>query len=245
MSNIKTDGIVLRYANFGETDRMLTLLTPGGIISVAAKGCRKVTSRSLAAAELFTAGEYLLYQKGERYTLSSFQLQENFYPIRMDVDRLAHGVYWLNLCEAAAQPDEDTSRLFKMLLLSLAVLAYGDLPPRALTAVFLSQFAMLQGLTPRLDRCIACGKEPAGDHLFFDAELGGICCEACGRRTQPLSQEALAWMREMQAKGAFVLAGKRTLPAGSTEAIEAEALGHFRAQVEHRLEKQIASGKFL
>ncbi|MDR0929179.1 MAG: recombination protein O N-terminal domain-containing protein, partial [Oscillospiraceae bacterium] len=57
MSSIKTDAVVLRAANYGEGDRMLTLLSPTwGLVSVAAKGCRKATSRLLSATELFATG---------------------------------------------------------------------------------------------------------------------------------------------------------------------------------------------
>lgn len=243
MSNVVTDAVVLRNANYGESNRMLTLLTPDGLMSVSAKGCRKPTSKMLAASELFAAGEYVLYQRGDRYTLTSFQMQQNYYPIRTDIDKLSHGVYWLNLCEAAAQPCEDCHRLLKMLLLSLAVLAFDDLPPRALTAVFLIQFAGLQGFSPRLDACIRCGK-PLTTLMRFDAALGGACCAGCAERGTPLSIEALAWMREAQAKGAFVLAGRRPLPQGSAETVD-EAFTHLRAQVEHRLDRQITSGKLL
>lgn len=44
-----------------------------------------------------------------------------------------------------------------MMLLSLAVLAYGETPPRALTAVFLAQLSLLEGFAPRLDVCLRCG----------------------------------------------------------------------------------------
>ena len=45
--------VVLRYTNFNEADRMLTLFSPElGKISVLARGCRKAKSRFLAATEL-------------------------------------------------------------------------------------------------------------------------------------------------------------------------------------------------
>ena len=158
MGIVRTDGIVLRHVNFGENDRILTILSPTlGLVTVSARGCRKATSRMLSASELFTAGEYLLYEKEGRFTLSSFSLQENFYPLRNDFTRLSHGAYWLALCEATAQPGEDCARLFKMLLLSLAVLTYGELPERPLTAVFLMQFSALAGFEPCLDVCARCG----------------------------------------------------------------------------------------
>jgi len=245
MSNVKTDGVVLRYANYGESDRMLTLLTPAmGLLSVSARGCRKATSRTLAATELFTAGEYLIYQKGDRFTLSSFQLHESYYPIRMDIDKLAHGAYWLGLCEAAAQPSEDSGRLFKMLLLSLAVLAYDDLPLRPLTAVFLAQFSTLQGFAPMLDSCMHCGSTLAPP-MRFDVANGSACCAACGEQGMPLTEADLAWLREAQAKGAFVLAGRRALPQAENSGAAEMPLKILRAHVEHRLEKHITSSKFL
>ncbi|MCL1964836.1 MAG: DNA repair protein RecO [Firmicutes bacterium] len=244
MSSVKTDGIVLRYANYGESDRMLTLLTPAmGLVSVSARGCRKATSRRLTATELFAAGEYLLCQKGERYTLTSFQLGESYYPIREDVDKLSHGVYWLNLCEAASQPGEECGRLFKMLLLSLAVLAYGNLSCRPLTAVFLAQFAMLQGFAPMLGSCIHCGREPAAP-MRFDVEGGGVCCAACAGHGLPMTEADLAWLREAQAHGAFVLAGRREFPEADPQAAEAP-FAILRAHVEYRIEKHMASSKFL
>ena len=230
--------------NFGENDRILTILSPTlGLVTVSARGCRKATSRMLSASELFTAGEYLLYEKEGRFTLSSLSLQENFYPLRNDFTRLSHGAYWLALCEATAQPGEDCVRLFKMLLLSLAVLTYGELPERPLTAVFLMQFSALAGFEPCLDVCARCGK-PLEAPMRYDAEHGGACCAKCAPAGYALAPQVLSWLREAQQKGAFVLAGKRALPEGDEETAE-RAFRLMRAHVERRVEKVIAAAKFL
>ena len=244
MGIVRTDGIVLRHVNFGENDRILTILSPTlGLVTVSARGCRKATSRMLSASELFTAGEYLLYEKEGRFTLSSFSLQENFYPLRNDFTRLSHGAYWLALCEATVQPGEDCARLFKMLLLSLAVLTYGELPERPLTAVFLMQFSALAGFEPCLDVCARCGK-PLEAPMRYDAEHGGACCAKCAPAGYALAPQVLSWLREAQQKGAFVLAGKRALPEGDEETAE-RAFRLMRAHVERRVEKAIAAAKFL
>ena len=244
MGIVRTDGIVLRHVNFGENDRILTILSPTlGLVTVSARGCRKATSRMLSASELFTAGEYLLYEKEGRFTLSSFSLQENFYPLRNDFTRLSHGAYWLALCEATAQPGEDCVRLFKMLLLSLGVLTYGELPERPLTAVFLMQFSALAGFEPCLDVCARCGK-PLEAPMRYDAEHGGACCAKCAPAGYALAPQVLSWLREAQQKGAFVLAGKRALPEGDEETAE-RAFRLMRAHVERRVEKVIAAAKFL
>ncbi len=245
MSSVITDAIVLRHADYGETDRMVTLLSPGlGLLSVAVRGCRRAKSRNLPGTEIFASGEYVLDQKGERYTLTSFQAQEAFFPLREDMTRLAHGAYWLGLVEGASQPDQDATRLYKMLLLSLAVLAYSEVPPRPLTAVFLVQFSMLMGFAPMLTGCVRCGQEPRAP-LRFDPDEGGVRCAACGGWGLALSEQSLAWLREAQAKGAFILAGRRALPIADMPEAAEEPFALMRAHVERRVEKHIQAAKFL
>lgn len=50
-----TEAIVLRRDDYGEADRLLTLLTPrSGKMRVMAKGARKTSSRKAGHVELFT-----------------------------------------------------------------------------------------------------------------------------------------------------------------------------------------------
>lgn len=243
MGTIKTDGIVLRHADYGENDRMVEILTPQrGLLSFSAHGCRKANSRRAVATELFSTGEYVLSQKNDRFSLSAFQLSESYYPLREDFDKLSHGVYWLGLCGAAAQPEENCERLYKMLLFSLAVLTYADLPLRPLTAVFLMQFSTLQGFTPSLSHCLYCQKEIAPP-MRFEIEGGGICCATCTAKGVSLSMDELCWLLEAQTKGAFVLAGRRALPSLPSSI---NNIFHIvRAHVEFRVEKKIQAGRFL
>ena len=130
-----------------------------------------------------------------------------------------------------------------MLMLSLAVLTYGDLPERALTAVFLMQFSILMGFEPCLGVCVQCGK-PLQPPMRYDAEHGGACCARCAPAGAALAPQTLEWLREAQKKGAFVLAGKRGLPEADKETVE-QAFRLMRAHVERRVEKAIAAAKFL
>ena len=85
MGEIKTDAIVLRHVDFGESHRMLTLLSPTlGKLSVGARGCRKRGARLTNATEVFCAGEYILYQKQDKYTLRGCTIKDAFYDLRCD-----------------------------------------------------------------------------------------------------------------------------------------------------------------
>ena len=57
----QTEGIGLRRSDFGESDRLLTVLTPErGKIRLIAKGARKPSSRKSGHVELFSRGQYLV-----------------------------------------------------------------------------------------------------------------------------------------------------------------------------------------
>lgn len=54
MGELKTEGIVLRYADYKDADRMLTLLTPDyGLISVSARGVRRQNAQAPALPRSF------------------------------------------------------------------------------------------------------------------------------------------------------------------------------------------------
>ena len=159
MAQLTTSAIVLRRADYRDNDRMLTLFSPTlGRIDALCRGCRRQKSPLMAASELFCSGEYVLYQTGERTTVVSCAVSESFYALRGDYERLAHGMYALELCAAAVQPAQENERLFLLLLHSLAHLCYSEIPPRRVTAVFLMGMTSLLGFRPQVGRCARCGR---------------------------------------------------------------------------------------
>ena len=107
MALITVNGIVTRYANYRDNDRILTLFTrERGLISAAARGCRRPKSPLLPASELFVSGEFVLFFNREKYTLQSCDVQEAFYPLREDVERFAAGAYMLALANGGAVTEQ-------------------------------------------------------------------------------------------------------------------------------------------
>ena len=107
MPAITTPGIVLRYANYRDHDRMLTLLSPRlGRVDLLSRGCRRPKSPLMPASELFVSGEFVLFEKNERAVLTSCALQDTFYPLRLDPYRLTCASYMAGLCAAAVQPGQ-------------------------------------------------------------------------------------------------------------------------------------------
>lgn len=192
MNQTANTAIVLRYANYRDNDRMLTLFSPTrGKLEALCRGCRRPRSPLVSASELFALGDYELYQKGDHLTVIGVTMTEMFYPLREDFDRLSVGTYLLNLCELAIQPGENAQELFMLLLHTLSRLTFTDQDWRPLLAGFLIHFAACEGYQPQLDACIQCGRILGEDEaLFFDIRGGGLCCKSC--HDELLSREAIA-----------------------------------------------------
>ena len=190
MAAISTPALVLRRADYSDYDRMVTLFSPRlGRIDAIARGCRRPKSPLLNACEPFTSGEFQFYQRGERFTLEQCQISESFFELRMDYDRLTHGVYWLKLLEAAVMPDVPMEDLFLITLRALAHLNYSQLPPELLTMAFEMHLMAQLGYAPRVDACMRCGRAIDSD-ARFDADRGGCVCLNCPSSAPRISNGA-------------------------------------------------------
>lgn len=206
MPSIVTQGIVLRYADYRDHDRMLTLLSPQyGRVEALCRGCKRPQSPLLACSEYFSFGEYVLYTGKGRMTVTSCNLTESFYPLRQDYDKLKYAAYLLSIAEAAAQPGERAVELFTLLARSLSRLCYTQRPAQAVIAAFLLHFAAISGYRPRLSHCVKCGmrmEDP--DIRLMDIEEGGLICDKCYQPitpVKPLTAENAKWMRSVLEMG--------------------------------------------
>jgi len=246
MPQITTNAIVLRRADYRDNDRMITLFSPTlGRIDALCRGCRRQKSPLMAASELFCAGEYVLYTTRERVTVVSCQVTDTYYGLRADYERLSHGMYALELCAAAVQPDQENERLFLLLLRSLAHLCYSDVPARRVTAVFLMGFVSLLGFRPQVARCARCGdavlpsKAPEGAPVAsFDPQTGGVICPACrAGETCRLSESDVLYMQGIMKTG---LKSLEVDGECSDDLFDA-----LRQMAEERMDVPIRSGKLL
>ena len=240
MKQTEKTAIVLRYANYRENDRMLLLFSPTrGRIDAGCRGCRKARSPLLNASELFALGDFELFEKGGRYTVTGASLIETFYPLRADYDRLSCGIWLLNLCEAVIQPGQPDQPLFLLLLHTLSRLTFSSQPWPGLLTGFLLHFAVAEGFRPRLRHCVRCGRRlpPEEPCHWFDVAEGGAVCSACRQPGDPpVTPGQLSWLEAALQKPAS---------AWVAEAGEPAPFPLMRAYVEQRLDRSLKSAASL
>lgn len=241
MPPLTIQGVVLRFANYRDHDRMLTILSPEhGRLEALSRGCRRPKSPLLPASELFVHGEFVLYASNDRHTVTSCSLTDTFYPLRLDAERLTCASYMLGLCLAAAQPGESARELYQLLLKGLYHLAYCQKEPSlSVTTAFLLLFADAIGYRPRMNHCAHCRKAlDVSQGALLDILEGGLVCDACGEQTGYfLRAEQVKWMQN-------------TLRNGLTEEDQqkndaSEMFSVLRRYIESHLQTPIKAGKLL
>ncbi len=102
-----TTAIVLRRINYGEADRIITVLTPDhGKLALMAKGVRKSTSKLAGGIELMSESEVSFIKgKGDIDTLVSTKLIRHFAFITENLDRLTVASNFLKKLDKVTEID--------------------------------------------------------------------------------------------------------------------------------------------
>ncbi|MCL2187906.1 MAG: DNA repair protein RecO [Defluviitaleaceae bacterium] len=168
MKTFNTRALVLREYEAGESDKRLLLLCKGvGRLFVYARGARKPKSKFIAAAQLFTYGDFVLAQGRGFHSLAQASVIENFYDIRTDYDALCCAHVITEICEKTVLENENCDELLQLALKTLGYLHKKEppLPPLQTLAVFMLRFFLWYGVAPSLE-----GNVPEKGKILLSAE---------------------------------------------------------------------------
>ena len=199
MPYCKVTGIVTRYVDYRENDRILSVLTlERGRIDANARGCRRPKSPLLPASQPFVYGEFELYVSKDRATVSQANIQETFFPLREDAERFAAASSAMQLVHEASQEEEKNTDLFYLLYYTLTFLSYGEAAPRDLFLCFLSKYLDVIGYRPVLTSCVQCGKDLRSENeVFYSIPSCGAVCSSCSAGAWNVSKTSLEAIRRM------------------------------------------------
>jgi len=239
-----TDAIVLSRFDYGEADRILTLLTPGlGKIKAIAKGIRRPTSRIGGSLEPL-AELRLQLAKGRTFdVVTQVTMQHAWLGLRDDLEVTATAWYCAELVDRSLEERHAAEPLYLLLRRAYELLD-GGMSPGRVARWFEMRLCDELGVRPEVDRCVECDRllEP-GDAVRWIPLVGGVLC---GRHAGPshgaagLSTDALRVLKAYQRMDVEGLAGLRLPPA--VEAEVERVMGEF---VRHVMERDTRSRRFL
>lgn len=151
MNQLTTTAIILSRTDYGEADRILTLLTPEyGKLAMLAKGVRRIKSKLAGGIELFSVSEISFIKgRGTVGTLISTRLIKHYEHIVTDLDRTMLGYELIKQCNKATE-DEPEEEYFELLRQAFEALDDISISLELIQFWFSAQLLLLGGHTPNL-----------------------------------------------------------------------------------------------
>lgn len=186
MPVVTSDAVILQVFAYGETSRILRLLTAtNGLQSTIAKGARagkSGRSRFGNVLEPFSQGVATVYVRETRelQTLAGFELTRSGQALGTDLLRFG-GASLIAEIVLRATHENSSPGLYDHVTHVLQHLE--EAPRDQLESVVLARtwgLIAALGYAPELDHCIECDRAvPAEDDVRFDYGAGGIRCAHC------------------------------------------------------------------
>lgn len=195
----KTEGIVLRTRDYGESNKVVVLFTPEhGKLAAMARGAKKPKSRLSAATQPFTLGQFLCFTGSGMATISQADILQSHYPLRADLFLTAYASYLTELLDKMTEEKEPQPLLYDLLHSTLHALEEGT-DPDILCRLFELKILEVAGYRPRLDGCVHCRRWDLP--MQFSVSFGGLLCSDDAKRDPyaiSLSPAALRILKQLQ-----------------------------------------------
>ncbi len=173
------DGIVIWQVKTGEADRVITLLTPAGLVTAYARGSLKPGGKLTGSTAMLTYSNFELASGKSMYTVADATSQNKFSRIYIQPEKSSLAYYFCELLRDLAPTEEDSTEYLSLFLNCLYLLD-GDIKPEwMIKAVFEMRVMSLAGYMPDVAACAGCGREDSRADVFFDPLEAVWLCSDC------------------------------------------------------------------
>lgn len=239
-----TEAIVLSRFDYGEADRILTLITPGsGKIKAIAKGIRRPTSRIGGSLEPFAELRLALAYGRTFDVVTQVEVIHPWLRLRDDLVSFGTASYMAEMADRTQEERHAAESIYLLLKRGYELLDAGMAPGRV-ARWFEMHLADELGIRPEVDRCVECGRLLVADERYrWVPPLGGVLCERCPGPPHPISGLSLGALKLLKAYRRMdveALASLRVRPD-----VEAEVEAAMRAFLGYTLERSPRSLAFL
>ncbi len=239
-----TDAIVLSRFDYGEADRILTLLTPGsGKIKAIAKGIRRQNSRIGGSLEPFAELRLALAHGRTFDVVTQVEVIHPWLNLRDNLISFGTASYMAEMADRTQEERHVAESVYILLKRGYEILDGGMIPARV-ARWFEVHLADELGVRPEVDRCVECGRLlDADEHYRWVPPLGGVLCQRCPgppHNVAGLTLDGLKLLKAYQRMDVEALAALRVRPE-----VELEVESAMRSFLAYTLDRQPRSLAFL
>lgn len=186
------EGIIVSEKNYGDTSKILDILTKEhGIIGVIAKGCKNMKSNLRSVSSKLTFGIFTIYYKKDKLSiLSEVDVLNNFNNIKKDIEKISFASFLLDLATQVYKQSQN-SDVYDLLISGLIKINenYDSL---VITNIIELKYLDYLGVMPNLDGCTICGNK---NIVTLSSDKGGYLCKNCLENEPIISEKTIKLIR--------------------------------------------------
>lgn len=172
----QVEGIIASSVNYGETSKIVNILTKDGMIGAIAKGAKNIKSplRSFTV-NLIYGSFYLYYNDNKLSTLKSADIICEFKNIKKDIILISYMSFLIDLATQVMKQNND-EEIYNLLVTTLYKIDEG-LNPMVMTNILELKYLDYLGVGFDFNTCCKCGKK--SNIVTIDPDAGGYICKNC------------------------------------------------------------------
>ncbi|HWL22979.1 MAG TPA: DNA repair protein RecO [Ureibacillus sp.] len=173
----KWEGIVLKSRPYGESNKIVTLLTrEAGKVTVMARGAKKPTSRLAGITQTFMHGMFVCQRTSGMGTLQQGEHLQSMRHVQTDIIATAYASYIVEIIDRLVEEGKPEPYAFDVLQQALNAIEEGY-DPEAITLFVDWKMLPYTGVQPILHACASCGS--IDGEFAFSFTQGGFLCHRC------------------------------------------------------------------
>jgi DNA repair protein RecO (recombination protein O) len=243
MAIYRTRAVVLKSADLGEADKIITMLTKDrGKVRAVARGVRRFRSRLVGGTLPFCFSDFLVYEGKSLDSISQCEIIESFMSLRDDLVKMAYASYIAELTSEFLPEGDVNEKVFLLILKTFRLMARG-IDPETLTRMYELRLLSFLGYNPEIDKCTCCGGEVLDDVIRISPSYGGLVCSKCNSADSDyinIKSSTLNYLKSL----AFISTDElKQLKLQLQDRVELTKV--LRRFIAYHLEKNLKSLKFL
>lgn len=183
--NKKIEGLVISEQDYKESSKIIKVLTSDGIISIIAKGSRKLKSNDRNSTSKITLSSFnIIYKEDGLSTLTDSDIINSYKNIKKDIIKISYASYLLDLASQVMKQNNNKD-IYNLLVDSLNKIEEG-FSSIVITNILELKYLDYLGVMPIIDECSICGTK--NGIATISGKDGGYICNNC-LTNQPIVDE--------------------------------------------------------
>ncbi|MDD2238310.1 MAG: DNA repair protein RecO [Bacilli bacterium] len=188
----EVEGIIISETNYGETSKIINILTKNGIVGVMAKGSKSLKSPLRSYTQKFTYGKFYLYYKENKLSiLKSVDIINDLVNIKTNIELIGYMSYISDLTYQIMKQNNNED-LYNIYI--NAILKIND----GLNAKIICNIVELKildylGVGINFNTCIKCGNTK--NIVTINPDEGGYICKNCYTNEKIFDEKTIKMLR--------------------------------------------------